>query len=282
MVNHERSGPPQPRMPDRRSSVRLAAAWSNWLFVASMGITAGVALASTVVSAQAASAWDSWGGDLRVWVALGHRWLDTGTLYAPFQLAGPYPVNAFAAAAETPALYPPAAGPVFAVLAIAPSPLLILWWVLPVALLTWCLWRWRPARWTWPLIAACLAWPQTPWQFMVGGTSMWTSALVAGGLVWPPLAALILVKPSLAGFALVGIRSRWWWVGAGAIAVLDLVGPWQDYLVAILNGRGSGGLLYSLGHLGLMLFPIIAWLGRRTSPVAMTRVRIEGRSARGS
>jgi hypothetical protein len=232
-------------------------------FALVLALTSGLAVGSVIASAQAASAWDSWGVDLKVWVALGRRWLDTGSLYTPQQLAGPYPVNAFETVGAAPALYPPVMGPILAVVASVPAPLLALWWIAPLGTIAWCLMRWRPAPWTWPLMAACAAWPQTGWQLIVGGTSMWVCAFVAGGLVWRPLSALVLLKPSLAIFALVGSRDRWWWVAVAALVTLNLAGPWEDYVRVIWNGTGSGGILYSLGHYGLMAIPVIAFLGRQ-------------------
>ena len=242
------------------------AGWPKRMAIVLTAMLLGVAAASAIVSLQAARAWDSWAVDVRVWIALGHRWLETGSLYAPFQLAGPYPANTFTDVAQTPGLYPPAAGPVFALVALLPTPLLALWWLVPIAILCSLVAHWRPAWWTWPLIAACLAWPQTLWQFIVGGTSMWMAALVAAGFVWPGVAALILLKPTLALFALIGIRNWRWWTIVAAITVLTLLGPWRDYLVAIVNGRDSGGLRYSLGHYPLMLIPVFAWLGRHGRP----------------
>ena len=53
-----------------------------------------------------------------------------------------------------------------------------------------------------------------------------------------------------------------------------LVGKiWLDYLTVLRNGRLD--LLYSLGHVPLMLIPFLAWLGRKAQPLgASTRVPI--------
>ena len=223
----------------------------------------GIATASLIVTLRAADAWNSWFVDARVWIALGHRWLETGSLYAPYQLTGPYPVLVTADISQTPGLYPPAAGPVFGLLSVLPTPLMALWWLVPIGILALLLTRWRPASWTWPLMAACLAWPGTFWQFVVGGTAMWTAALVAVAFVRPAVAALVLLKPTFAPFGLIGIRNGAWWVVAVALAVLNFAGAWRDYPVAIINGGDPGWLAHSLGQFPLVLIPVFAWIGRR-------------------
>ena len=205
-----------------------------------------------------------WGVDLQIVLELGRRWLETGTMYLPYQLAGPYSIDATPVLSTTPALYPPAAGPVFGLLNFIPGPVLtVAWWLVPLGLIGYAFAQWRPAAWTWPILSACLVYPQSLMTLAVGGTSLWMAAFVAGGLLkgWP--AALILLKPTLAPFALVGVRDRRWWAVALAIGVLTLTGPWQDYLRVAANASDSGnGLLYSIKSLPLVALPLVAWLGR--------------------
>jgi len=182
-----------------------------------------------------------------------------------YQLAGPYPLDV-QSIATVPGMYPPVAGPLFAPLSALPWPLAAaFWWGVPLGILGYALARWRPAPWSWGLMVLMFAHPATPLSFMVGSTTMWMAALVAGGLLchWPP--ALILVKPTLLPFALIGIRHRSWWIAAGIVAVLTFLGPWRDYITVVLNGSASGGGIgYSLSSVPLMLVPVFAWLGRTT------------------
>lgn len=85
---------------------------------------------------------------------------------------------------------------------------------------------------------------------------------MALGLVYRWPAALILLKPSLLPFALIGIRDPRWWITAAVIAGVTFLGPWRDYITVIQNGADSGGPLYSIWQVPLMLIPIIAWIGR--------------------
>jgi hypothetical protein len=207
------------------------------------------------------------GVDLRIVTELGRRWAAVGTMYLPYQLAGPYSVAVTPDLSATPALYPPAAGPLLAPLHLVPPVLLYpLWWAVPVGLVAWSVRAWRPAPWTWPLMAACLAGPAVPGIAYAGGTSLWAAAAVAVGLRWRWPAALVLVKPTLGPFALVGVRSRWWWAGAAVVGALTLAGPWREYLAAGQNAYDTGGLLYSLGSAPLLLLPVVAWLGRSGRP----------------
>jgi hypothetical protein len=81
----------------------------------------------------------------------------------------------------------------------------------------------------------------------------------------PGVAALILVKPTLAAFALVGIRSRLWWALTGGLLMISVVllPLTRDYISVVLNARWPGGNpLYSLTGATLMLIPIVAKLGK--------------------
>jgi hypothetical protein len=108
---------------------------------------------------------------------------------------------------------------------------------------------------------------------LVRGTpTIWLVAAVAAGLRWGWPGALVLLKPSLLPFALIGIRSRGWWItiGALALATLPLIGMVPDWLAAITDGQGKSGLLYSAKDLPIVLIPFFAWLGR-------TRLRLPER-----
>ena len=124
--------------------------------------------------------------------------------------------------------------------------------------------HWRPAPWTWPLMALSILWPQTPLKVITGNPGMWIAAAVALGLRYGGPGALILLKPSFAPLALIGIRHRSWWLVAGGIALASL--PFETlnltYLSTILDARGQS-ILYSLPDLPLTLIPLVAWAGRQ-------------------
>jgi hypothetical protein len=197
------------------------------------------------------------GIDYLIFVEYGRRWRETGTTYLPYQLDGPYEAAITQDLALAPGMYPPAAGPIFALVSALPA---VLWWAIPIGLVVVLLWRWRPAAWAWPLMAAAVAWPETLTILLVGGTTMWIVAGIAAGLEWRWPGALILLKPPLALFALIGIRSRGWWVVAVALVALSLPQA-ADYVQALLNTERAPS--YYLGSLPALCLPIIAWLARR-------------------
>jgi hypothetical protein len=204
--------------------------------------------------------------DYRMFMELGSRWLETGSMYAPWQFS---PYNYAQGAGTTdfdrmPALYPPLAGPVFAAWTFLP---VFLWWAIPVGILAYMLYRFRPAPWAWPLMALATWNTNTTGVYTVGGSSMWIAAGVAAGLVWGWPALVILFKPSLAPFLLVGVRKRAFWIGAlvlGAVSLLMLP-EWFRY-VEVLRNTESPGVLYSLRDIPLMLVPVIAWISRGGLP----------------
>ena len=246
---------------------RPVASWAagslrSRLAAISVILVVGLVVASVVATTAVAAANNQWGVDLGIMRALGHRWMVTGSMYAPYQLAGPYSLGEALWLSETPGVYPPAVAPLYAGLSLVPVAFLFLWWIVPIAIVARWVVRCRPVLWAWVMIAACFVWPLTSWQFFVGGTAMWTTAFVAAGLRWPGAAALVLLKPTLWPFALIGFRHRSWWLVVMVIAVLTMLGPWRDYLTVISYTEATGGLLYSLGNVPMMAIPVIAQLGR--------------------
>lgn len=198
---------------------------------------------------------NSLGMDFDYYRGIGQRWLDTGSFYLPRQLAGPYVVQA-----NVDVLYPPMALLLFAPFAFLPW---LAWWLIPIGIVAWLVLRWRPAPWTWPILAFLVAWPPQVANILYGNTDTWVIAAIAGGLEfgWPGV--FVVLKPSLAIFALAGIWRRSWWVAALLLGLLSLamLPLWMDFLAAIRNSDVSPA--YSFQDIPPMLFPVVAWLGRR-------------------
>lgn len=199
--------------------------------------------------------------DTYMWAA--QRWLSGGSFYLPYQLAGPYELLT-----NREVLYPPTSIPLFALFSVLPA---VLWW-LPVPIVI------GVAVWQRPnpvaLMILVIA-GTTPWVWvnvLTGNPVIWACAALALGTVYGWPGAAVLLKPSLAPFALFGSNTRGWWallaVG-GAMAVV-LAPMWPQWLTVMSNAHGGRvGILYSLGDISMMCIPLIAWAGstRRRAPL---------------
>jgi hypothetical protein len=231
-------------------SARLRPVWFG-LTVVLLGVAAYIAVnLYRVIDDQHAV-----GVDLGYYQFAAQRWLDTGVYYTQHQLDGPYQVTTL-----IDNLYPPHALYLFIPFVFVPA---LLWWILPLGFMAYVTWWCRPAAWVWPILAAILVFPKTPNQIIYGNTDMWIGAFIAGGVrfAWPSI--LISIKPSLAVFGLIGIRSRPWWIAALvlALASLPFLGLWLLYPTVLRNS--SAGWYYSFGNLPFFLLPIVAWLGSK-------------------
>lgn len=202
------------------------------------------------------------GGDFGLYEQAARRWLDGGSFYLDRQLQGPYEIT------EGDVLYPPVSLALFVPFLYLPA---VLWWAIPLGIVAWTLVWLRPAPWTWPLIAICLF---NPWSIQLthsGNPTIWIAAFVALSIRWPWVSVLVLLKPSLFPLALVGVRSRAWWIALVALgAVWALFGSMtRDWVDVVLDGRGRySGFLYSWTHAPMAAVALVAWLGstRRYSP----------------
>ena len=198
------------------------------------------------------------GVDFVLYRDVAARWLAGGPYFEPYQVAGPYEIRA------GDVLYPPVGLILFAPFAVLPAAVAWLcWWAIPVGVTAWAVWRLRPRVEVWPLLALCVAWPTTLLKTWTGNPVIWCVAAMALGtlLYWPSV--LVLLKPSLAPFALFGANRRSWWVALVGFALLCLpFGPlWADWVASVVNSRG-GGVLYSALEIPMLLIPLVAWLGR--------------------
>lgn len=192
------------------------------------------------------------------------RFLESGSPYEPFQLAGPYPLGYHTF------IHPPAALALFVPFLAIPVPL---WWLAPIIITALALWLMHPARWTWPLIALCLAWPRSIGSLFAGNTDMWMMAAVAARAVsgWPVVA--LLVKPTFAPLALVGAGRRVTWVVVGVVvlALVPTISLWQAWLTVITSARL--GPAYSVFNLPLVMIGVFAAVGaQRDRGLALPRL----------
>ncbi len=243
------------RLPGPGSGSRLAThplvlRWSGPLTVGLLGAAAivlGWALASDF-----GRTFVDW--DRAHYIAATIRWLETGTPYVASEVAAPfdYGPDTF--------LHPPIALLLFLPFVWLPP---FLWYAIPIGFTAWSIAGWRPERWTWPVMAACLAWPRTSGMLIVGNTDLWMMAIAAAGLRWAWPWILVVIKPSFAPLMLMGVRHRSWWIALAVLVVVALPfgGLWGQWLAVLLHA--PGGLLYSVLGLPLVLLPIVAWAGRR-------------------
>lgn len=262
------SGGPASRDATPATVARLWRAYAGLAAPVALAILLVGAIRLALMSAEAARLPGAIGIDYTTAMDAAHRWLSGSSPYLARQLAGPYKLIGANIADSGEMLYPPVVLPLYAAFSVGPA---ILWWAIPAALCAMGLRRARPARWTWPILALCLVVGQGIPLIIAGNPTIWVvaAALWAPSLGWP--GPLILLKPSLAPLALLGIRHRSWWIGAGllGIACLPFGSLWADWARSVVNMRTSSpaGVLYSLQQLPILLIPLIVaarvWTGAR-------------------
>jgi hypothetical protein len=200
-----------------------------------------------------------WGVDYELYTSAARRWLEGGLFYPAEQFAGPFVDDGRRI------LYPPTSLLLFLPFAFLPA---ALWWAIPAGIIAWQVHRLRPAPLVWPFLGICIAWPATPLTIVVGNPAIWFVALLALGTLhhWP--AAIILIKPVVAPFAIWGIRHRSWWIALGCVLVVGLpFGTlWIDWVRILTNSR-VGGVLHSVEQFPLFVFPLLVWAGRAGGPL---------------
>jgi hypothetical protein len=226
--------------------------WLAWGAIAA----ALLLIALSIIQAASKPDWFD-ARDFELYRAATSRWLGGGPFYEPYQLAGPYEVLYGAI------LYPPVGLLLFVPFMVLPT---VLWWAIPVGITAWVVRDLRPDRLGLVLIALAVAWPPTIIKLSTGNPVIWIVAAVALGVRfgWP--AVLVLVKPTLAPFALIGIRRRTWWIALAGLGLVSLPfgAMWIDWLTSLRNARGES-VLYSITDLPMVALPIIADI-RRTTP----------------
>lgn len=185
------------------------------------------------------------------------RWLALGSPYDPREVAGAFDYG------PTTFLHPPISLPFFLAFKVVPWPL---FWIVPLLLFAGVSFSFRPAPWTWPLMALPLLLYPIGGMLISGNSDLWAWAFFAAGLRWGWPAALLAIKPSLATFMLIGAGSRSWWMAVGVLALASIPfgGLWIEWLHVVLNSPGS--MLYSAGNVVMFAIPVIAQIGRTDSP----------------
>jgi hypothetical protein len=232
----------------------------------SAGLTIGILAATPLMWWVTAQALQPLGGDFHGYQTAVERFLATGSPYAEWQLSGPY---GFADAAREPFLHPPTMLLLAVPFHFVPA---ILWYAIPIAVVVGTVAWWRPAWWSWPVLAALLFWPRTATAVVTGNSDLWVSAGVA---LWPFLgwtAAVAYLKPSVLPVAILGLRRRSFWIATAATVVFGVVTLplWFEWITALRN-FDQLPLTYSLLSLPVISLPLIAWLGRTRRTAASPR-----------
>jgi hypothetical protein len=206
------------------------------------------------------------GLDFDHYVAATRRWLELGTPYVPSEVAGRFEFG------DLTFLHPPISLALVAPFVVLPP---LLFWLVPLLGTACIVATWQPARWTWPIMALQLNWPRFGGALIVGNTDLWVVFFIAAGLRygWPVL--LLVVKPSIAPFAIVdfvallradAVPVRRWREIAAVAAILVLgAAPfgrlWLEWLSVVRNSPADP--LYSIAAIPWLTIPVVAWMGRR-------------------
>lgn len=230
---------------------------ASGVLIGVLGLTLGVELLLLLYTLPIYPGWA--GHDFTLYRDAASSWLAGTGFYHPYQFA-PYVIT------EREILYPPTSLILFAPFTVLPA---VLWWAIPLAILGWSI---RQARgWRLAAVLLCLTFPLAhgvSWSLDMivnGNPVIWAAAGVALAVRFG-VGPLALLKPSpfLLPFALIGIRSRAWWLTLAALILVSLpfLPMWLDYGRVLLNSSGAdiGYMVYSVP---LMLVPVC---GRATPP----------------
>lgn len=196
------------------------------------------------------------GMDFGIYMDRTNDWLAGDGFYRSRQLTGqPYEIQ------NGDSFYPPTW--LYLMVPFALGVPAVLWWLIPIAIIGAALIHIHPPTWTWPIMAFVLILPRTALVVVLGNPSIWIVAAAFAGVAWGWPAVMMLLKPTLAPFALIGIRRRTWWIVLGALVLVSVPfgALWLDYMTALLHAQNARGLEYTLGEWPLMLAPLAAWLG---------------------
>lgn len=253
-----------------RGGIRWHRVWATTAIVA-----AGLVASVTLVRFGYAAAYLDLGIDYDTLIGAARSFLAGDGFYPADQLAGPWVYHQDEPQFPPPILYPPDALILFIPFTVLPK---IMWWAVPLTITAWALWRLRPHPAAWLAIVLLLGVPESREGIFWGNPVMWMVAAEAAGFVlgWP--AVFVLLKPTLAPFALAGVWHRSWWAALGALLAgnLALLPLWAEWVTVIRNSALGPG--FSLYQYPLMAVPLVAWLGSRSGPLVwrLARWRVAG------
>jgi hypothetical protein len=121
-------------------------------------------------------------------------------------------------------------------------------------------------------------WPETHVKVISANPGLLVMAALALAALYRWPAVVAVVKPTLALFSLVGVKSRGWWVGLMVLglASLPFLALTLAYPAVALNAQ-SPRPFYSVWDLPLVALPLIAWAGARDhGPTASAAARANG------
>jgi len=205
------------------------------------------------------------GIDYETYMRAARTWLSGGGFYPVDQLSGNWVFHDGDPAFLPPILYPPDALLLFVPFTYLPA---FLWWALPIGVTSWVLIRLRPHPAGWLCIALLLGLPESREPIFWGNPVMWAVAAEAAGFAfgWPGV--LVLLKPTLAPFALAGAPRRSWVIGLAVLALLNIpfLPLWFQWVTVIQGSSLAPD--YSLSQYSLMAVPLVAWLASDRRPLA--------------
>jgi hypothetical protein len=225
--------------------------WRRPIYVGLAAVLGALAVAEVVLGFTTFGWGPDIGLDFSIYLNAADRFVNGGSWFLARQLSGPYDVK------MGDVLYPVSSVWLFAPFLVVPK---ILWWT-AIPIFVGLVLSFRPKPWTWPVFAMCFVFPYTSIRFVTGNPAMWLAVFEALGLRVGFPAALVLIKPTMAPFALVGARSRWWWVAVAALGLATLPGL-AEYVRVVRDANIGDSWLYPFFDVPLFLIPIAAYFGR--------------------
>ncbi len=224
-----RSGRAMPVLHERpRTMTRQAKLQRIWrsALIFGFGVLIVVVLGEVIISSILPNSGD--------WLTMrdpARVWLAGGNFYPAYELDGPFIVGPVSV------LYPPPMLILLVPFTFLPD---IVWWLVPMAILGAVYLYWKPSLLGWTLVLVCLANEKTFIIYLWGNSAMWFAAFVALGTIYHWPSVLVFIKPTLAPFALVGIRHRSWSIALLALVAVSIafLPMWPDYLRVFENSRG--------------------------------------------
>lgn len=173
-----------------------------------------------------------WGADYAIYMDSARRFLAGHGFYTPAQ----FDPNAADPLTGT-TVYPPIALLLFVPFSFAPPPV---WWMVPVGTIVYVAWRQCKTDWQRVALIGSLV-PFSLVPLASGNGSLWVAAALVAGNRWGWPAAFIVIKPTLGPLALVGIRTRGWWIVMAGLALVSLaiLPMWFDWVRVISAFRGA-------------------------------------------